>query len=232
MAIKKPKSTPEASKPAVSGTFLGALRSELDEPDVIPAGFLRLSKYIEEALKMYVDHRISRHDLALRLQTLHCKDDSGGEWTLGTSTSTWYRRQGAFSPWLAAPAPSQLTGDPLPGEWDIPFEYGVDIIDAEDVDAVQEVPQSSTDPFNQELEEAFMVPFEEEKEVLPPVPRLNEVKEDVAPVARGSVVPGLDEALGAFLDESKSVETTYDLDWDVEKKAEDGEDFDDFLRRF
>jgi hypothetical protein len=79
-----------------SNAYLGTLRSEFDEPETTPSGFIHLQENVG----------IQR-----------CSDLNGGEWTVGATSGSWYRRQGSDTPWMRVPSPSQAVGNPLPGAW-------------------------------------------------------------------------------------------------------------------
>jgi hypothetical protein len=120
---RKKAAAPEnsaAAQPAT--TFLGTLRSEFDEPDLLPAGFQQLLDNVVEILDRYRAGDLNRRQTAELLQTQRALDLSGGEWTVGADTLGWFRRQSG-SAWTAVPAPSNSIGEPRPGHWSAPIAW-------------------------------------------------------------------------------------------------------------
>lgn len=121
----KKEQEPGGSTPgpaARPGAFLGTLRSEFDEPEALPRGFNQLQENVAALLEAYEDGRLTKRELAERLARQRAVDHDGGEWTVGATTRSWYRRQGPLDMWMQVPAPSQAIGEPRPGAWQSPLD--------------------------------------------------------------------------------------------------------------
>lgn len=132
--------------------FLGTLRSEFDEPEIVPEGFVRLAEDASMAVEAYKAGRITKKDLAERLSKLRATDVSGGEWTVGATSLRWFRRQGGAGMWVPVPPPSQAIGEPMPGEWmrtlPLPDEVLTEAPESTEVavDLVKETPMVPSEP--------------------------------------------------------------------------------------
>lgn len=116
--------TRKSSKKVVKNTersggnaYLGTLRSEFDEPETTPSGFIHLQENVGIIRKAFIDGKINERQAAELLGIQRCSDLNGGEWTVGATSGSWYRRQGSDTPWMRVPSPSQAVGNPLPGAW-------------------------------------------------------------------------------------------------------------------
>lgn len=70
----------------------GTLRSELDEPSILPASFEELVRRATQAKAEYNAHSISKVDYAGLLSKLVISAPDGTEWTIGASSGQWFRR--------------------------------------------------------------------------------------------------------------------------------------------
>jgi len=200
------KKTPSAR--TNNSSYLGTLRSEFDEPETIPTGFTQLQNNIAIICKAFLEGKVNERQAAELLVIQRCSDLNGGEWTVGATSGSWYRRQGIDTPWMEVPSPSQAVGNPLPGAWqrDIIFpgsaEYdnskGLGILDATDIisdsfgnENQKSNPKSNVDLSDKSLEAAMEVGPRGEKianlETMP----VNEVLESTGPV--GGVFSGIED---------------------------------------
>ena len=96
---------------------LGSLRSELDDTPELDPSFQSLEICFQAARLAYMEGRLSAPDVASLLQELRLTGSDGAEWTLGATSTRWYRRTtgGRWQAW-AAPIGLNATTDPLP-DW-------------------------------------------------------------------------------------------------------------------
>lgn len=111
----------ERTHALAQGAYLGTLRSEFDEPESIPTGFVQLMENVNLIVRAYLGHRIDARRAGELLAVQRAFDLNGGEWTIGANSGSWYRRQGSTK-WMRVPAPSQAVGQPLPGSWQRPVD--------------------------------------------------------------------------------------------------------------
>lgn len=200
------KKTPSAR--TINSSYLGTLRSEFDEPETVPTGFAQLQNNIAIICKAFIEGKVNERQAAELLVIQRCSDLNSGEWTVGATSGSWYRRQGIDTPWMQVPSPSQAVGNPLPGPWqrEIVFpgtaEYesskGLGILDAEDlimdsfeIENQKSSPKPNTDLSDKSLESAMEVGPRGEKignlETLP----VNNVLESTGPI--GGVFSGIED---------------------------------------
>jgi hypothetical protein len=86
----------------IAATFLGTLRSELDEPEVLPAVMEAIFEEYLELRHGYDEGTTSEAEFSLQLKSLIFIDRAGDEWTLGASSTRWYRRRPGGH-WIATP---------------------------------------------------------------------------------------------------------------------------------
>jgi len=171
-------------------------------------GFTQLQNNISIICKAFLEGKVNERQAAELLVIQRCSDLNGGEWTVGTTSGSWYRRQGVDTPWMEVPSPSQAVGNPLPGAWqrEILFpgtvEYennkGLGILDASDLiteSFAKENQVSITNP-NDDLSDKIL---EEVMEVGPRGERVanlepiavNDVLDSTGPV--GGVFSGIED---------------------------------------
>lgn len=98
-------SSHDALPEPMPATFLGVLTSDGPSAASGPARvFTEMHAAAVELLRAYAARVISNEELASFLVRLVLKDATGGEWTIGAQTLSWYRRTPGL-PWAAAPAP-------------------------------------------------------------------------------------------------------------------------------
>jgi hypothetical protein len=95
-------------------TFLGGLRSELDEGSHLHPSFASLGAAADAVRANYLSFSISPQKAAEAFQLLRIIDDNDIEWTIGPSSGTWYRRRVGSSSWQAGPPP--LMAEPRSGQ--------------------------------------------------------------------------------------------------------------------
>ena len=191
-----------------NSSYLGTLRSEFDEPETIPLGFTQLQNNISIICKAFLEGKVNERQAAELLVIQRCSDLNGGEWTVGTTSGSWYRRQGLDTPWMEVPSPSQAVGNPLPGAWqrEIIFpgtvEYesnkGLGILDASDIitesfaKEYQAANPDQSDVFSDKnLEEVMEIgPRGERIANLEPIP-VNDVLDSAGPI--GGVFSGIED---------------------------------------
>jgi hypothetical protein len=86
----------------IAATFLGTLRSELDEPEVLPAVMASIFAEYIELRQRYDEGITSEAEFSQELKGLIFIDKAGDEWTLGASSTRWYRRRPGGH-WVATP---------------------------------------------------------------------------------------------------------------------------------
>jgi hypothetical protein len=74
---------------------LGALRSELDEGSDIAAAFTMLESCANAVRYAYVTRKITPTAAAELFASLRLTGNDGATWTIGASSSSWYRKTGA-----------------------------------------------------------------------------------------------------------------------------------------
>ena len=85
----------ESSNRSVSHGMLGTLRSDLDEaPDIHPA-FVALSAAFQSVRLAYTEGRISGEYAATIMKDLRLDGSDGSTWTIGATSTRWYRRRPA-----------------------------------------------------------------------------------------------------------------------------------------
>lgn len=209
MAFSKKNSNKRTpSTRANNSSYLGTLRSEFDEPETIPTGFTQLQNNISIICKAFLEGKLNERQAAELLVIQRCSDLNGGEWTVGATSGSWYRRQGVDTPWMGVPSPSQAVGNPLPGAWqrEIIFpgtaEYesnkGLGILDANDLimDSFEKTnhdtsPKQGIDLSDKSLEEVMEVgPRGEQISNLEPMP-VNDLLDSAGPI--GGVFSGIED---------------------------------------
>jgi hypothetical protein len=83
----------------------GTLRSELDEPAVLPAAFADLAARISWLQSEYESGRLTRSAFADALDTAKVGHTDGSLWTVGVSSGQWYRKIPGGRGWEAALPP-------------------------------------------------------------------------------------------------------------------------------
>ena len=94
-------------------TFLGGLRSELDEGSHLHPSFSSLSAAADAIRAGYLSFSITPQRAAEAFQLLRILDDNDIEWTVGPSSGSWYRRRQGSGSWQTGPAP--IMAEPKPG---------------------------------------------------------------------------------------------------------------------
>jgi len=94
-------------------TFLGGLRSELDEGSHLHPSFASLAAAADAIRAGYLSFGITPQRAAEAFQMLRILDDNDIEWTVGPSSGSWFRRRQGSSNWQAGPAP--LMAEPKSG---------------------------------------------------------------------------------------------------------------------
>jgi len=95
-------------------TFLGGLRSELDEGSHLHPSFASLAAAADAIRASYLAFGITPQRAAEAFKMLRIVDDNDIEWTVGPSSGTWYRRREGSPTWQAGPAP--LMAEPRHGQ--------------------------------------------------------------------------------------------------------------------
>jgi len=95
-------------------TFLGGLRSELDEGSHLHPSFASLAAAADAVRAGYLSFGITPQRAAEAFQLLRILDDNDIEWTVGPSSGSWFRRRQGSSSWQAGPAP--LMAEPKTGQ--------------------------------------------------------------------------------------------------------------------
>ena len=94
----------------VSASYLGGLRSELDDEATIDSSFSSLELAFGLVRSAYVSKKLTAIAAAELFRSLYIRSADGADWTLGSSTATWYRKDPG-SKWVAAAAPVGVTVD-------------------------------------------------------------------------------------------------------------------------
>jgi len=90
--------------------MLGTLRSELDdsEDEAIHQAFEALESMCSLARAAYLDFRMTPESAAGLFQELRLVASDGQEWTVGSTSGTWFHRGLGTSQWYEAPLPLGL----------------------------------------------------------------------------------------------------------------------------
>lgn len=94
----------------VAASYLGGLRSELDDEATIDSSFTSLELAFGLVRSAYVSKKLTAVAAAELFRSLYIRSADGADWTLGSSTATWYRKDPG-SKWVAAAAPVGVTVD-------------------------------------------------------------------------------------------------------------------------
>jgi hypothetical protein len=94
-------------------TFLGGLRSELDEGSQIHPAFASMAAAADSVRASYLSYAITPNKAAEAFRLLRVTDESDIEWTVGPSSGSWYRRRVGSSTWQPGPPP--LMAEPKSG---------------------------------------------------------------------------------------------------------------------
>lgn len=94
----------------VASSYLGSLRSELDDEASIDSSFTALETAFGLVRSAFVSKKLTAHSAAQLFQKLTILSADGGEWTLGSSTATWYRRDRGGK-WSSSTPPIGITVD-------------------------------------------------------------------------------------------------------------------------
>lgn len=97
---------PSSAPPSVHAPsiFLGALASEVNEPDVLPGPFATIAGATERVVAAVRREELPADEAATYLARLRLTDARGCVWTLGATSMRWYRRTPGRPGWrLAAP---------------------------------------------------------------------------------------------------------------------------------
>ena len=98
MARKDKDNTPAAA------SYLGSLRSELDEASDLDPNFIKLESAFGLVRSAYVSKKISAVNAAKLFQKLFITSADNADWTLGSTTASWYRRENGGS-WVHSSPP-------------------------------------------------------------------------------------------------------------------------------
>lgn len=98
-----PAPAAHSGAPAV---FLGALASEVNEPDVLAAPFVTVADLTERVVAAVRGGRLPEAEGAALLAHLRLRDDNGALWCVGATSLRWYRRSPGRTWMLAAPLTS------------------------------------------------------------------------------------------------------------------------------
>jgi hypothetical protein len=94
-------------------TFLGGLRSELDEGSHLHPTFAAMSAAADAVRASYLSYAITPTKAAEAFRLLRIVDDNDIEWTVGPSSGSWFRRRVGSAGWQPGPPP--LMAEPKPG---------------------------------------------------------------------------------------------------------------------
>ena len=94
-------------------TFLGGLRSELDEGSQIHPAFASMAAAADSVRASFLSYAITPNKAAEAFRLLRVTDESDIEWTVGPSSGSWYRRRVGSSTWQPGPPP--LMAEPKSG---------------------------------------------------------------------------------------------------------------------
>jgi len=86
-------------------TFLGGLRSELDEGSHLHSSFASLAAVADTVRANFLSYSISPEKTAEIFVALRLIDDNDIEWTVGPSSGSWYRRRVDTKGWQPGPPP-------------------------------------------------------------------------------------------------------------------------------
>lgn len=86
----------------VGGTFLGTLRGGHDTVELTGV-FAKLFERFEELRSQFAAGVLDDKEFGRALVELVCTDREGNYWTLGASSSQWYRKIGDEGEWVATP---------------------------------------------------------------------------------------------------------------------------------
>jgi hypothetical protein len=81
------------------------LRSELDEPAVLPPAFSDLAAQVAHLQAEYESGRLTRSSLAEQLDQAKVVHTDGSQWTIGASSGQWYLKLAGGGGWQAALPP-------------------------------------------------------------------------------------------------------------------------------
>jgi hypothetical protein len=100
MARRSNKAEERVRAGVLLGTFGGTLRSELDEPSVLEPALQAIADTFKELHQKYDDGEMSEQEFGKALSEMIYVDSDGAQWTMGASTTRWYRRRvgGRWSP--------------------------------------------------------------------------------------------------------------------------------------
>lgn len=96
------RATAPAPAPAI---FLGALASEVNEPDELAPAFAGVARAVERIVAAIRAGTVSSEEGAQHLAQLRVTDGSGAVWTVGATSMRWYRKLPGRS-WKLAPPPA------------------------------------------------------------------------------------------------------------------------------
>lgn len=87
---------------------LGALPSEIDEPDVLPESFAALQAVTENIVHALREGSVGEEEAAGLLQGLRLHGEDGFSWCVGASSLRWYRKEGE-GPWRFGIPPAEAS---------------------------------------------------------------------------------------------------------------------------
>lgn len=91
-------------------SFLGSLRSELDDSDDVLHPYFSTLVVLSDIVRAQYSNWKLKPEVAARVfQTLRLTDIDGREWTVGAITGGWFRRDNAKSVWSPSLAPTGVT---------------------------------------------------------------------------------------------------------------------------
>jgi len=104
---RKDRTGTEVGETLVRESFLGTLRSELDEDITLEGAFAELYARFGALRDAYDGGRLDTRSYGLALRDLRVLDSDGYQWTIGATTGKWYRRnQREGGQWSSAPLPA------------------------------------------------------------------------------------------------------------------------------
>jgi hypothetical protein len=98
-----PKNETRRTRVTAKGVVFGALVT--DDGRSLPPEFARFAETFNGLLDAYVRHTIDAETLAERASAMRVRTADGAEWTMGTTSRKWYRRNGG--PWVESPPPAE-----------------------------------------------------------------------------------------------------------------------------
>jgi hypothetical protein len=110
MALRPRRSEPvfEVSGDLFSEAFLGTLRSPLDRDVPLEGAFAELFARFDALREEFLSGKLDKISFGRLLMDLRVVDDDGVEWTIGATTSRWYKRGGADgNKWNPSPSPGR-----------------------------------------------------------------------------------------------------------------------------